>query len=127
MARQSLHASLPTELWYPIISGLPSLEQKMCLSVSKTFHDIASKYVFSHVTISLGLWRSFEGEIEFEDLSSEEKTAMKRQADASYETLRHIMHTPDFARNVKKLCVHAHSTSSGDMQIAIRKFGCSYI
>ncbi|KAM5537235.1 hypothetical protein V8D89_009168 [Ganoderma adspersum] len=120
MATQSLHASLPTELWYPIISGLPSLDQRTCLSVSKTFHDIASKYVFSHVAISLGLWRPFEYEIEYEDLSPEEKVAMKRQANASYEILRHIMDTPDFARKVKKLCVRAHSTDSGDMQIAIR-------
>ena len=33
----------------------------------------------------------------------------KRVARVNYELLRHIMRTPDFARNVKKLTVRAYS------------------
>ena len=111
---------LPAELWYPIIEILPSLDQKTCLSVSKTLHDIAMTYVFSHVTISLGLWRPFEYEGEDDELSNEEKADLKRQTDASYEVLRHIIHSPDFARKVKTVSVHAFSDAGGEMQFAIR-------
>ncbi len=120
------HASLPTELWYPIIDMLPSLDQKTCLSVSKTFHDITAIYVFSHVTISLGFWRPFEYEAEDEDFSPEEKTAIKRHANASYDILRHIMRTPDFAKGVKKVSVRAFSNAGEEMQIAIRK-SCFFV
>ncbi|KAI1796940.1 hypothetical protein LXA43DRAFT_495097 [Ganoderma leucocontextum] len=120
MGTEVSHASLPTELWYPIIYMLPSLDQKTCLSVSKIFHDIAATSVFSHVTISLGFWRPFEFESEYDDLATEEKAAMKRQANTSYDVLRHIMRTPDFAKKVKKLSVRAFANAGEEMQIAIR-------
>ena len=78
-------------------------------------------YVFSHVTISLGLWRPFEYEGEDDELSNEEKADLKRQTDASYEVLRNIIHSPDFARKVKKVSVHAFSDAGGEMQFAIRE------
>ena len=101
---------LPTELWYRIIQFLPTAHQKACLSVSKMHHDIAVKYVFSHVIISLGIWRSDD---EFEDDSfvptPDQVLVTKRVSRANYALLRHIMRTPDFARNVKKLTVQAYS------------------
>lgn len=101
---------LPTELWYRIIHFLPTTDQKTCLSVSRTQHDIAVKYVFSHVIITLGLWRR---EDEFEDTefapSPLQVHASKEIARANYALLRHIMQTPDFARHVKKLSVRAYS------------------
>ena len=118
---------LPTELWYAIIYMLPSLDQTTCLSVSKTFHDIATTYVFSHVTICLGLWQPFECDSEDDVPGTEEKAATKRQANLSYDNLRHMIHTPDFAKKVTKISVHAFSSAGEEMQIAIRKshFSCT--
>ena len=99
MATDNTHELLPTELWYPIISLLPSLDQKTCLSVSQTFHYIAATYLFSHVTISLGLWRPYGSSRQHSD---EEKAAVKRQANAFYDISRHIMRSSDFAKKVKK-------------------------
>ncbi|EJF64849.1 hypothetical protein DICSQDRAFT_167001 [Dichomitus squalens LYAD-421 SS1] len=111
---------MPAELWYPIIEMLPSVDQKTCLSVSEMFHDIALTYVFSHVSISLGLWRPFEHIDDEEVFTDDEKADLIRRADASYEVLRHIMRTPDFARKVKRVSVRAFSCAGVEMQLAIR-------
>ncbi|KAM5537234.1 hypothetical protein V8D89_009167 [Ganoderma adspersum] len=98
---------------------LPSLDQKTCLSVSQIFHHIATTYLFSHVTISLGLWRPHGSPRQYSD---EEKAAVKRQADAFHDISRHIMHSSDFAKKAKKVSVRAYSSpyTSGEMQVAIR-------
>ena len=126
MDTQKPRASLPTELWYRIIYMLPPLDQKTCLSVSKTFHDIATTYVFSHVTIYLGLWQPFEFDSEDDEFGIQEKATTKRQGNISYDILRHIMHTPEFAKKVKKISVRAFSKAGEKMQIAIRKSRFSY-
>ncbi|KAM5534146.1 hypothetical protein V8D89_012166 [Ganoderma adspersum] len=106
---------LPTELWYRIIHFLPTTDQNACLSVSKMLHDIAVKYVFSHVIITLGLWRRDD---ELEDGMDSSPTpydllASRKIARANYALLRHIMQTPGFARHIKKLTVRAYSLFEG--------------
>ena len=104
---------LPPELWYRIIQVLPPRDQKTCLSVSKMHHDIAVKYVFSHIIITLGLWRRDDEMDPMWDMNLAPTPVQiiesKRLARANYALLRHIMRTPDFARNVKKLTVRAYS------------------
>ncbi|PIL26351.1 hypothetical protein GSI_12107 [Ganoderma sinense ZZ0214-1] len=103
---------LPTELWYRIIQFLPTTHQKTCLSVSKMHHDIAVKYVFSHVIISLGLWRA-DDEIE-EAPTPVQLLVAKRVARANYALLRHVMRTPEFACHVRKLTVQSYSFFEGN-------------
>ena len=104
---------LPTELWYRVIQSLPIKDQKTCLSVSKMHHDIAQKYVFSHVIITLGLWRKDDEimrEIDFGLApDTDEVTKASRVAKRNYALLRHIARTPEFAQLVKKLTVRAYS------------------
>ncbi|KAI1787082.1 hypothetical protein LXA43DRAFT_1098578 [Ganoderma leucocontextum] len=105
---------LPTELWYRVIQSLSPRDQKTCLSVCKMHHDITIKYVFSHLIITLGLWRMDDDMESMWDINLA-RTAVqviesKRVARVNYALLRHIgMRNPDFARNVKKLTVRAYS------------------
>ncbi|TBU24542.1 hypothetical protein BD311DRAFT_799355 [Dichomitus squalens] len=104
---------LPTELWYRTIQFLPTQDQRTCLSVSKLHHDIAQKYVFSHIIITLGLWRrddDISHGIDFGLTPAPIEVAeASRLAKLNYALLRHITRTPEFARLVKKLTVRAYS------------------
>ena len=108
-----MEKQLPTELWYRIIQFLSTSGQKACLSVSKMHHDIAMKYVFSHVIVTFGLWRRDDEMESMWDINlaptAVQVIEAKRVAHVNYELLRHIMRTPDFARNVKKLTIPAYS------------------
>ncbi|TBU23935.1 hypothetical protein BD309DRAFT_717068 [Dichomitus squalens] len=46
---------LPPELWGLIITYLPSLDKRTCLSVPKLIHDLALPCVFSHLALRLGV------------------------------------------------------------------------
>ncbi|KAI9060346.1 hypothetical protein FKP32DRAFT_1595425 [Trametes sanguinea] len=102
------HARLPLELWRLIIEFAPAADQRACLFVSKSFHDIALYNLFSRVTIWFGLWKVQWPD--FPDEGSEEEERLWTQRNiASWEILRRIARDAAFAKIVKDLSVRAYA------------------
>ena len=45
---------LAAELWREIVGQLSAADQRTCLFVSRTHHDIAAAFLFSHIHITFG-------------------------------------------------------------------------
>lgn len=105
--------SLPTELWTQIIRGLPSFYQRICLSVSKLFHDISVRSVFASVNIRLGLVRDnyLDHDHRWCPWDDEEDAETDTAIRYSHELLQHIAHSPggSLAQAVRYVSVRAYS------------------
>ena len=95
---------LPPELWGLVIDRLDSEEQRTCLFVCKLLHDFALKALFAHITVYFCLWMMDYGALGIPDEKLEE---MRRRNETTFDLLRHISLSPDFARLVKELSVRA--------------------
>ncbi|TBU21863.1 hypothetical protein BD311DRAFT_869709 [Dichomitus squalens] len=95
---------LPPEVWGLIVDQLQAEDQRTCLFLSKLHHDFALKALFAHVTVYFGLWRMDDGGL----MDSIEKLEeMRRRNNTTFDVLRHISLSPDFARLVRTLSVRA--------------------
>jgi len=47
---------LPPELWQIVLSHTPSATTRECLAVSRFFHDLAARILFSALRIHFGCW-----------------------------------------------------------------------
>jgi hypothetical protein len=94
---------LPVEIWFNVVEHLPSSQQRICLSVSRLFHDLAVHFLFSVVKIYI-LSSGGEYAPPFY-ISHDQKTLLSCR---SWEILDCIVEDPKFARAVKKVVVYAH-------------------
>lgn len=121
---------LPPEVLAHIIHHLPREARRTCLSVSRSFHDLALRAVFSGLTIHFGAWEnhyfdevkwdsciSEEGEAEAE---SEYQAQASRRNEMSAEILHRIMFDPYFANAVKRLEVCAYEGYDNDCAFQLR-------
>ncbi|KAJ7072184.1 hypothetical protein C8F01DRAFT_233256 [Mycena amicta] len=97
---------LPIELYTEIVRCLPRAHRTLLLSVSRTLHNVALRFIFSTVKIYL-----MHGRHSFTMLNTEnERYVVETSAfcsHRSWEILQHIISTPSFASVVKTLSVHA--------------------
>lgn len=106
--------SLPAELWHEVIRRLSTQDQKTCLSVSRTHHDIAIRSLFSHLHITFGVWyphgRGSATARGIQYHTDQQEEGMKqRSTRIRDEILQHIQRTPRFANMVKKVSVLAYA------------------
>jgi hypothetical protein len=92
---------LPVEVWGMIIEYLPLYDQKSCLFVSRLFHDLAIRPIFSLIKVYLG-WPFWN-----EDVVDDEVDWLKRR---TLDLLDKLLSDKGFANLVKKLVVY-HSRS----------------
>ncbi|KAI8992715.1 hypothetical protein BD414DRAFT_481965 [Trametes punicea] len=116
-------STLPIELWRSIIELLPTNDQRSCLSVCKSLHDIALAFLFSRITIWFG---SYQAEWQWSELAVPEEEENDEDRDettqwrvnVSWEILRRITRDVGFASIVRELSVSAHA--SGDRIFELR-------
>ncbi len=106
-----MYRQLAPEMWVLVMQHLPPPDQRSCLSVSSTHHTIARRFVFSDVTITLGLWKEAHIEGETKLLSKTIQDDVSRRARSSLSLLKHAANVPDFADLAKKLTVRAQGLS----------------
>lgn len=88
---------LPVETWSYIAGYLPASEQLKLLHVSRLFHDIALRFVFSTVRIHLA----------GSDWEMTDADDIQRLMHRSWDILQRIIWDPGFAKVVKTLSVTA--------------------
>lgn len=110
----------PPETWGLILGHLPQDVKRRLLLTSPSFHVLVLPLVFSHITVSFGLWQlgamgwDVEEHEEVPDtfptspqyhayMATVEKTELR-----TCELLAHIACTPDFARVIRKITVRAY-------------------
>ncbi|OSC98335.1 hypothetical protein PYCCODRAFT_1397227 [Trametes coccinea BRFM310] len=103
------HSRLPLELWRLIIEFAPNADQRTCLFVSQSFHEIALYNLFSRVIIWFGLWKVQWSEFPDEGREEEDALLMSQRNNTSWEILRRITRDAAFARIVKDLSVRAYA------------------
>ncbi|RDB25117.1 hypothetical protein Hypma_007622 [Hypsizygus marmoreus] len=100
---------LPTETWTEIASYLPHAYQLPLLWVSRKFHDIALRFLFSAVKVYfVGEQFTTMFDIESEEERDETISGLMTK---SWEILHCIMHNPEFAGIVKSISVFAFADS----------------
>lgn len=111
MGSRTSSPALPHELWRQIISDVSLAEQRTCLAVSRLLRELALPFVFSHITVRLGIWRDMADPLDgWTDAGKmEAKNATRR----SLELLQHVVECAEFARLVRKVTVCAF-TPEGD-------------
>ena len=102
-----MYRQLAPEMWVLVMQHLPPPDQRSCLSVSSTHHTIARRFVFSDVTVTLGLWKGVHVEGETQLLSKAIQDDVSRRARSSLALLKHAANVSDFADLIKKLTVRA--------------------
>ncbi|RPD72687.1 hypothetical protein L226DRAFT_536873 [Lentinus tigrinus ALCF2SS1-7] len=116
---------LPPELWGRVIQCLSNKDTRSFFSACRFFHDLAFPALFSHVVLRFGLWRADDEKNHADDdledsdqpdygrtfqvvLGTEHKHEVAQNHMRTCEMLYCILHTPGFARVVRKLSVHAY-------------------
>ncbi|KAI1787083.1 hypothetical protein LXA43DRAFT_896796 [Ganoderma leucocontextum] len=111
-------SSLPPEIWRFIIDLLPRRDHRTCLFLSKVHHDIAFSNMFSHVTVTFGLWRwrgipADQFNIQPNDEDDDYRRMVRRNG-LTWDILRAISGRPDFAKVVREFTVRAHAWEGGE-------------
>ncbi|KAI1787084.1 hypothetical protein LXA43DRAFT_737347 [Ganoderma leucocontextum] len=104
-------SSLPPEIWGLVIDLLQHRDQRTCLFLSRVHHHIAFSNLFSHVTVTFGLWiwRSVP-----QSNDGGNRQRMVRRNNITWEVLQAISFRPDFARVVREFTVLAHGWERGE-------------
>jgi hypothetical protein len=101
--------ALPVEIWNKIIEYLPSAHQRDVLLVSRFFHDVAVRLLFSFIRIYfIGGDHAFTM-LDTDDAQYTQET-MELLMHRSWEILNHIAQEPNFARVVRSISVHAFTS-----------------
>ncbi|KAH9846553.1 hypothetical protein C2E23DRAFT_572187 [Lenzites betulinus] len=115
---------LPPELWNEILKLLPAMDQRTCLHLSRSFHEVTQRLIFSHTKIYMGVpcvppWRADE-----KHATPAELTQMTEQAERAQDLLRHITHNSEFAHIIRELTIHACALGgqSQDVDIFVKAF-----
>lgn len=95
---------LPPEIWQIIVNQLEPEDQKTCRILSKLHLDIATRILFAHVNVYFGLWHDY-ATMEWTDEMEEE---VHLKSNITWDILRHISLSPDFAQVVKKITVKSY-------------------
>ena len=98
-------AVLPPELWNLVIDHLPKEDKQTCLLISRQFYGITLPILFSHITISFGLWHA-GSYMEYSTLVGLEEEATSRNL-RTFDLLFHIATTPSFGMVIKTVYVEA--------------------
>ncbi|KAH9830574.1 uncharacterized protein C8Q71DRAFT_358930 [Rhodofomes roseus] len=95
---------------------LPRPSRRICLSVSRAFHDIALSLVFYEFTICFGAWESYTdaGYIQGDKLEDE-------RSSRSFDLLYHIIVDPHFASVIRDMEVHAYKVDGERRAFEIRE------
>ncbi|KAI0776554.1 hypothetical protein BD413DRAFT_644816 [Trametes elegans] len=124
--------TLPVELWAIILGCLPRADQRNCLFVSRSLHDLARSIVFHRSTICLGVWNGSEidpWDITGDCIVTEEQ--IEHQATVAWQMLRQILRDSVFAAAIKHLCVRAYCDGSGHFELPfsdmLRMFDCVFL
>ncbi|KZT64752.1 hypothetical protein DAEQUDRAFT_814802 [Daedalea quercina L-15889] len=100
---------LPSEVWQEVFAWLHQDAARTCLSVSKEFHDLASRVVFRKLTVYFGSWESTEASDDVYEAEQEALDALEdRMSSLSSAILHRISHDPTFATIVQSLDVRAY-------------------
>ncbi|CCM03452.1 uncharacterized protein FIBRA_05585 [Fibroporia radiculosa] len=95
-------SQLPPELWEDIIKYSTPSSLRACLSVSRLFHDLAVRFLFSTIHIQFGA-------LSPHGLSPEEhERRVARNCSIGSDILCYIASKPSFAVVVKKIVVHSY-------------------
>jgi hypothetical protein len=97
---------LPVELWHETFRHLQRSEQRAVLGVSRIFHDIAMRFLFSTVKIYFTAWDAYT---EAGAPPSFVRTRYESELllNTSWEILDYIVDNSTFAQVVKKVIVYA--------------------
>ncbi|PCH39984.1 hypothetical protein WOLCODRAFT_162004 [Wolfiporia cocos MD-104 SS10] len=117
---------MPPELWALAIQQLSHDDQRSCLGVSRMFHELAAKSLFSTVHLFLGIWETCRGPYSFDD-ELEYSKLYRMRSTRSCEILLHIIASPHFAAFVKTLYIHANAEEGGIpyARVCLEKAICS--
>ena len=110
-ATPEMEKQLAPEVWALVMQHLPAADQRVCLSISSTHRNIARRLVFSDITITLGIWKDVDIEGVTHPLNRKIRGEVSRDARRSFNLLRHILDTPEFADVVRKVTVRAQELS----------------
>jgi hypothetical protein len=102
---------LPTETWSHILQYLQYPQQIPLLHVSRAFHDISIRFLFSTIRIYLVGNESSEFLATSHGPPPLTEEIRERTMQRSWEILQHITDNPEFARVVKNVCVVAMADS----------------
>lgn len=107
MAGESNRFALPPEIWHIIVESTSPSTRRNCLFVSRLFHDLSIRSLFSCIRIFLGAWEK-EGTLSG-GLEEGSLRADTYELNLSWDILQHIIRNPTFARVVRKLIVYPYS------------------
>ncbi|KAI1787081.1 hypothetical protein LXA43DRAFT_736889 [Ganoderma leucocontextum] len=112
-------SSLPPEIWGLVIDFLQHRDQRTCLFLSRVHHNVAFSHLFSHVTVTFGLWIwprewTHTGQLINPSNDRRNRQRMVRRNNITWEVLQAISFRPDFARVVREFTVLAHGWERGE-------------
>lgn len=119
--------TLPPELWQEVVCHLPRSSQRACLSVSRAFHALALRLVFTDVTVYFGAWDTWDAEAEETD---QDANALEdERSSRSFDLLHRIIADPLLANSIRELEVHAFKVDGkrGIFEIRELLFTVSFI
>jgi hypothetical protein len=98
---------LPLELWHEIFQYLQHSQHQAVLAVSRMFHDVAIRFLFSAVKIYFTAWKADDGRSRSPSLFVRDQHQSELLLNISWEILDHIVENPSFAQVVRKVIVYA--------------------
>ncbi|KZT64745.1 hypothetical protein DAEQUDRAFT_586077 [Daedalea quercina L-15889] len=101
--------NIPPEIWQMVLGSLPRHAARECLFVSKLFHDLAARLLFSTLRIRLGSWQVRLG---YADEPPEEDSGH-----TSCELLLGVITNPVFASYVKYLQILASAGNDATFEL----------
>ncbi len=111
----TLRHGLPYELWGLIVRKLPRSDQRSCLLVSRTVHDVVMPILFSRILAFFGSWESANDPVALRYIALQgAKPEVRRQNEKTIALLRHIARTPEFASLIRELTVAAYEPGETD-------------
>lgn len=99
--------ALPPELWQEVVCHLPRSSQRACLSVSRAFHALTLRLVFTDVTVYFGAWETWDAESEETNQDQDAEALEDERTSRSFDLLHRITADSLLANSIRELEVHA--------------------